>query len=66
MVDIDRGGAGRVEEEDPPEAEIIVVEKWGYFPELYKLTKVLEDGRENGYKINFALRFWYVYFKIFS
>ena len=31
-----------------PETEKMVVEKWGYFPELYKMTKVLEDGMENG------------------
>ena len=32
----------------PPETEKIVVEKWCYFPELYKMTKVREDGIENG------------------
>ena len=30
------------------ETEKIVVEKWCYFPELYKMTKVREDGIENG------------------
>ena len=30
------------------------------------MTKVLEDGSENGLKINFPLRFLYVHFKIFS
>ena len=30
----------------PPETEKIVVEKWCYFPELYKMTKVREDGKE--------------------
>ena len=28
--------------------ETIVVEKWCYFPELYKMTKVREAGIENG------------------
>ena len=32
----------------PPETEEIVVEKWCYFPELYKMTKVREDEIENG------------------
>ena len=31
-----------------PETEKIVVEKWCYFPELYKITEVREDGIENG------------------
>ena len=31
----------------PPETEKIVVEKWCYFPELYKMTEVREDGIEN-------------------
>ena len=34
----------------PPETEKIVVEKWCYFRELYKMTKVWEDGIENGKK----------------
>ena len=50
----------------PPETEKIVVEKWCYFPEVYKMTKVLEDRRENGLKINFPLTFSYVNFEIFS
>ena len=33
-----------------PETEKIVVEKWCYFSELYKMTQVLEDRRENGKK----------------
>ena len=32
----------------PPETEKIVVEKWCYFPELYKMTKVTVDEIENG------------------
>ena len=36
------GGKG----EDPPETENIVVEKWCYFPEVYKMKKVQEDGIE--------------------
>ena len=32
----------------PTETETIVVEKWYYFPELYKMTKDLEGGIENG------------------
>ena len=39
-----RGGGG----DSPSETEKIDVDKWCYFPELYKLTKVLEDRRENG------------------
>ena len=31
----------------PPETEKIV-ERWFYFPELYKVTKILENQRENG------------------
>ena len=50
----------------PPETEKNVVEKWCYFPELYKMTEVREEGIENGYKVNFPLRFVYVNFKIFS
>ena len=38
-------GGGRF---PPPETGKIVVEKWCYFPELYKITEVLEDGIENG------------------
>ena len=32
----------------PAETEKIVVEKWCYFPELYKMTKLRENGIENG------------------
>ena len=32
----------------PHETKKIVVEKWCYFPELYKMTNVVEDRRENG------------------
>ena len=38
------GGRGML----PPETEKIVVEKLCYFPELYKMTKVLADEIENG------------------
>ena len=31
-----------------PETEKIVVDKWCYFPELYKMTEVREEGKENG------------------
>ena len=31
-----------------PKPKKIVVEKWCYFPELYKMTKVREEGIENG------------------
>ena len=42
------GGGGTGEASPPPpETEKIVVEKWCYFPELYKMTKVREDGIEN-------------------
>ena len=41
-------GTRRGEGEAPHETEKIVVEKWCYFPELYKMTKVREDGIENG------------------
>ena len=57
-----RGGGGKL----PPPTEKIVVEKWCYFPELCKMTEVREEGRENGEKVNFPLRFLYVNFKIFS
>ena len=40
-----RGEGGKL---PPPETENIVVEKWCYFPELYKITEVREDGIENG------------------
>ena len=46
----------------PPNRKI-VVEKWCYFPEVYQMTKVLEDGMEN---VNFPLRFSYVNLKILS
>ena len=57
-----QGGRG----EYPPETKKIVVEKWCYFPELYKTTKIQEDGIEKGEEVNFPLRFLYVTFKIFS
>ena len=38
------GGGGS----SPTETEKIVLEKWCYFPEVYKMTKILEDGIENG------------------
>ena len=38
-----QGGGGR-----SPRNQKIVVEKWCYFPELYKVTKVLEDRIEKG------------------
>ena len=34
--------------EDPPKPKIIVVEKWDYFAEVYKMTMELEDRIENG------------------
>ena len=39
---------GEGEASPPTETGKIVVEKWCYFPELYKMTKVREDGIENG------------------
>ena len=39
-------GRGR----DSPQTEKIVVEKWCYFPEPDKITKVLEDRREKWVK----------------
>ena len=39
---------GRGEASPPPETEKIVLEKCCYFPELYKMRKVREDGIENG------------------
>ena len=51
-----RGGRG---EAPPPETEKIVVEKWCYFPELYKMTEVREEGIKKGLKVNFPLRFLY-------
>ena len=41
-------GGGKGGKLPPPETKNIVVEKWFYFPELYKMTKVGEDGIENG------------------
>ena len=41
-------GGGRAP--PPPETEKIVGEKWCYFRELYKMTKVQEDGIEKGKK----------------
>ena len=32
----------------PPETEKIVVDKWSYFRELYKITEVREEGIEKG------------------
>ena len=32
----------------PPGNRKNVVENWCYFPELYKMTEVQEDGIENG------------------
>ena len=40
--------AGRRQLPPPPETEKIVVEKWCYFPELYKMTEVREDRIESG------------------
>ena len=59
-----RGGRGG--DPPPPPTEKIVVEKWYYFPEVYKMTKVLEDGIENWEKVHFPLRFLYVNLNIFS
>ena len=42
-----QAGEGR-EATPPPETEKIAEEKLCYFPELYKMTKVLEDEIENG------------------
>ena len=44
-----RPQGGRGEASPPPhETEKSVVEKWCYFPELYKMTEVREEGVENG------------------
>ena len=37
-----------------------------FFPEVYKMTNVLEDEIENAYKVNFPLRLSYVNLKFFS
>ena len=39
---------GRGAKLPPARNRKIVVEKWCYFVDLYKIRKVLEDGRENG------------------
>ena len=39
---------GEGEAPPPPETEKIVVEKWVYFPDLNKMTKVREDEIQNG------------------
>ena len=59
-----RKGRGKLP--PPPETEKIVVDKCCYFPELYQMTEVREEGIENGENVNFPLRFLYVNFKIFS
>ena len=40
--------------------------KFWYVPEVYKMTKVLEDGIENGKKSVLHLDFLYVNLKIFT
>ena len=40
------GGGGSFP--SPLETEKIVVEKWCYFPELYKMTEIQEYAIENG------------------
>ena len=40
-----QGGRGNI---NPPKQKRFVVEKWCYFPELYKMRKAEEDGIENG------------------
>ena len=39
---------GRGEASPPPKPKKIVVDKCGYFPELYKITEVRVEGIENG------------------
>ena len=46
------------------ETERIVAEMV-FFPEVYKMTKVLEDGIENGENIRFPLSFYFVNLMIF-
>ena len=59
-------GAGRGKVEYPPTPKAKnCCRKWCYFPELYKITKVEEDGIEKGEKVNFPFRFLYVNFKNF-
>ena len=41
-------GRGKEGSFPPSETERIVVEKWCYFPELYNITQVREEGIENG------------------
>ena len=41
-----QGGVGKLP--PPRNRKKIVVDKWCYFPELYKMTEVLEEGIENG------------------
>ena len=41
-----RKGRGKLP--PPLETEKIVADKWCYFPELYKMTEVREEGVENG------------------
>ena len=58
--------AGRGEDPPPPQTAKIVVEEWCPFPELYKMTKVLEDWIENRSRINFPLEIFVYKFKNFS
>ena len=51
---------------DPAETEKIAVEKWFYFPELYKMTEDQEDRIRNSLKINFSSGFLYENSKFFS
>ena len=48
LISVIRGARRGEGEASHPETEKIVVEKWCYFPELDKMTKVREDGIENG------------------
>ena len=53
LVQIDsrrKGAHGKWEKDShrPAETEKLVVEKFRYFPKLYKITRVLEDRLENG------------------
>ena len=60
-----RRGGGRGKP-PPNETDIIVVEKWCYFPELHRMTKVpYIDGIENGKKYQISIEIFACKFKIF-
>ena len=49
QIEASRGALRRAGSSAPStETEKIVVEKWCYFPELYKMIEIQDDAIENG------------------